>query len=674
MTEFGDLVSAIGDMSPSSSVRFRQGEITAVGLDTVSVDIGASGEPVDDIAFMASYSPTVGDVVWLITDGADWFVLGQLGQDFTVESLRLRGLDNLGLTGGRFTLQGGVSRPQLSPVATSTWPNKPTGWFSNRGFNPRGWFFDSGFWYSTQSLFGGDWRRYSEATDHFYIDKIVALPANQSPIGGIAVISGKAYVLVKDDTRLNGFLPRWYVYRYNITTGAKEAEFQYLPSGTTAVEVYGYWPSIGVKGTNLIIAQARQSDKKIEIREYTTTGTVVGSTIVTNVTTDQPLMHISHGSYDFGSARFVVYANAWNEIKILSTTGVYSASESFPTPLKQTDIDGIGWDSTDGTFVSTRAEVIYRHGKHKWTATADDTWWVSHSWFDSNAAGTGQHETLISEPVSFPMTKRAALTVTTPALPAPSDPPSDDDVTGVRIYHGRGATKPTATNMKREVTDLADGVVSVTYTDLTPVNAANTGVPSAFPGQTPFEIASGDGSLLLRGDGTAELLKVTTLKDTATNTELVNSAGTGSLQVAPNPTILFGRRNATTRSPATGATAVLGDLFDIDYQNNITRSGSTYIVSQAGTYRIQVRITFDASSAGYRELNILIDGANRGRHRGSGSSSGAGSSAYTTHELTSILQLAAGDEVTFTAVQTSGSGQAIIRGQAYGHVLIERLF
>ena len=87
-----------------------------------------------------------------------------------------------------------------------------------------------------------------------------------------------------------------------------------------------------------------------------------------------------------------------------------------------------------------------------------------------------------------------------------------------------------------------------------------------------------------------------------------------------------------------------------------------------------MRITFDASSAGYRELNILIGGTNRGRHRGSGSSSGAGSNAYTTHELTSILQLAAGDQVTFTAVQTSGAGLAIITGQVYGHVLIERLF
>lgn len=674
MSEFGDLVAAIGDMGPSSSVRFRQGEITAVGIDTVSVDIGASGEPVDDIAFMSSYAPTVGDVVWLITDGADWFVLGQLGQDFTVENLRLRGLDNLALTGGRLTLQGGVVRPQTSPAVGITWPNKPTGWFSNRGYNPRGWFFDSGFWYSTESLFGGGWKRYSEASDYFYIANGYALPANQSPVGGIAVIADKAYVLVKDDTRLNGYFPRWYVYRFNVTTGAKEAEWQYLPSGSTAVEVYGYWPTIGVKGSNIIIAQARQSDKKIEIREYTTTGTVVGSTIVTTVAAGQPIIHVSCGSYDFGGGRFVLYADTWNEVKVLSMLGGYLADESFPTPNNATDVDGIGWDSTTGTFVSTRGETIYRHSKHTWTAAGDGTWWTAHSWFDSNAAGTGQHETLISNPTSFTMKKRAALTVTTPALPAPSDPPSDDDVTGVRIYHGRGATQPTAANMKREAVDLADGVVQVTYTELVPVNAANTGTPPAFPNETPFEIASADNDIVLRGDGEAEFMKVVTLKDTATNTDLINAAGTGSLQVAGTPTILFGRRNATTRSPGSGSTATVGDLFDPDYSSGVTRSGSAYTVPTAGTYRVQVRITFDASSAGYRELNILVNAVNRGRHRGSGSSSGAGSNAYTTHELTSVVRLAAGDEITFTAVQTSGAAQAIITGQAYGHVLIERLF
>jgi hypothetical protein len=607
MTEFGDLVSAIGDMSPSSSVRFRQGEITAVGLDTVSVDIGASGEPVDDIAFMSSYSPTVGDVVWLITDGQDWFVLGQLGQDFTVESLRLRGLDNLGLTGGKFTLQGGVSRPQASPVATTTWPNKPTGWFSNRGYNPRGWFYDSGFWYSTESLFGGGWKQYSEATETFRKTKSVSLPSDENPTGGIAVISGKAYVLVQDFNRLNGIYARWYVYRYSVSTGAKEAEFQYLPSGTTAVEAYGYRPAIGVKGTNLIIGQARQSDNKIEIREYTTTGTVVGSTIVTNLAAGQPIHHISYGSYDFGGPRFVVYANTWNEIKVLSTTGVYSASESFPTPLKQTDVDGIGWDSVDGTFVSTRAEVIYRHSKHAWTATADDTWWVAHSWFDSNSAGTGQHETLISDTVSFPMTKRAALTVTTPALPAPSDPPSDDDVTGVRIYHGRGATTPTAANMKREVTDLADGVVSVTYTNLTPVNAANTGVPSAFPGQTPFEITSPDNEIVLKGDGEAQFTKLVTLKDKATNTEWLNTAGTGRLQ---KPVILIANRNTTALSTANSAavyyTASHHNI--VLNQSGFTRDARRYYVPLDGVYRVYIRAGFAANSSGRRLITIHYNG------------------------------------------------------------------
>ena len=485
----------------------------------------------------------------------------------TVEDrLSVRGTRNEIGKGAIVSLTTGTTAPQSSPNVSVGWVTKNFA-IAGRGYNPRGWFFDSGFWYSTESVSGGNWERYSEESDYFYMDKVVKLPEWQAAYGGIAVIAGKAYVLVEDATRLNGSWPRWYVNRYDVSTGAKEAEWEYKPSDSTAVYVYGYGPSIGVKGSNLIIGQARKSDSKIEIREYTTAGTVIGSTIVTNVT-GLDLYGLMYGSFDFGSDRYIVLAHdtsgiRYDHFKVLNTSGVEQTNDRFPAPV---NVDGFGWDSSLNVFKSVAKDTVYRHTNITWSGSVTRRQWVAHSWFDSNTGGTGQHETLISEPQSYTMNKRAAFTVTTPTLPAPDIINPLDSVTGVRIYHGVGSTKPAASAMNRESTDLAAGVISKQYLTLNATLPANTGTPTGFPASTPATIQSSDSpaSIALNGDGTATLDKVVSLRDEATNTEWLNSAGTGTLQVWNTvPQVRAASGSVLMSAPSGGGVGTLAITFPV---------------------------------------------------------------------------------------------------------------
>lgn len=75
MDTFG-LVESLS--SRSNAPRLRQGRIVATGTNTVSVNIAGDSTQVDGVTYLSGYTPTVGDTVWLMTDGADVFVLGAL--------------------------------------------------------------------------------------------------------------------------------------------------------------------------------------------------------------------------------------------------------------------------------------------------------------------------------------------------------------------------------------------------------------------------------------------------------------------------------------------------------------------------------------------------------------------------------------------------------------------
>ncbi len=58
------------------SARLRPGEITATS--PLSVALGGSDIPYTDVKRLASYSPTIGDIVAVVVSGNDLLILGEI--------------------------------------------------------------------------------------------------------------------------------------------------------------------------------------------------------------------------------------------------------------------------------------------------------------------------------------------------------------------------------------------------------------------------------------------------------------------------------------------------------------------------------------------------------------------------------------------------------------------
>lgn len=75
-----DLAAILATDDPRTRLRLRQGVVTATATvpNRVTITIGGSPDTVSGVRYLASYSPTVTDTVWLIQNGTDLLVLGKL--------------------------------------------------------------------------------------------------------------------------------------------------------------------------------------------------------------------------------------------------------------------------------------------------------------------------------------------------------------------------------------------------------------------------------------------------------------------------------------------------------------------------------------------------------------------------------------------------------------------
>jgi hypothetical protein len=66
---------------PSSGLRLRQGEVVTHNNAAKTVDIRLAGDPniLPSVKYLKSYSnPTAGDIIFLLTSGADILALGHI--------------------------------------------------------------------------------------------------------------------------------------------------------------------------------------------------------------------------------------------------------------------------------------------------------------------------------------------------------------------------------------------------------------------------------------------------------------------------------------------------------------------------------------------------------------------------------------------------------------------
>lgn len=74
--ELYDVLAKFNDTR--QGLQLRQGVVTATAAGSISVQISGATTAITGIKYLASYSPTITDKVFLLIDGKDVLVLGKL--------------------------------------------------------------------------------------------------------------------------------------------------------------------------------------------------------------------------------------------------------------------------------------------------------------------------------------------------------------------------------------------------------------------------------------------------------------------------------------------------------------------------------------------------------------------------------------------------------------------
>lgn len=302
----------------------------------------------------------------------------------------------------------------------------------------------------------------------------------------------------------------YYVSRYN-SSGAAVVQVAYTPiagvNGSGGSTLLRLAPAaIGNDGTNVLVAEFDDANNRFRIQTRNPTTLVVSSTLNTgaNAGFSGPVVGIRSGSFDFGSTRFVVLSKNGQHFWPFDASGVYQPNDAWAAPVPGS-MSGFDWDGT--RFWSTRAKNIaanpwiYKHTTNKWSGADPLTYLATSTWRDTDATG-GTHETDMGPVGSFPMKKRAAVTLTSPTIP---DAGGTDDPNAVSFYLSNTTAARTA--MWRQ-TLPADGVNTVVVGDAITFAGTNPPASNNFPGATPavFQSAAVAGDSLpytgFYGDGT----------------------------------------------------------------------------------------------------------------------------------------------------------------------------
>lgn len=429
------------------------------------------------------------------------FVGDLVASSLTVtDQLAIRGLVNEISKGSQVVLSGGTTAPTTPPTVSVEWPLQT--WAAQSSDTSWGLALFNGNWITVHRLGGVSTgitlEKYSPSGA--YVGKLVDLvDTSYARQLGLATLGSTLYVLTAPARVLNGV-------GYRVLGLGSAGE---INSDVTINIGAGYaTPRIATDGALLILGMTRVSDNHFVYQKYTTAGVASGALVDTGLVvpngTDPSDLY--YGPSDLGSDRLVAVFDRTATAYSFTSAGVRAPNDDFP--LVSTSPAGIAWDSTNSKFLEltqsstlTNGLNVYDHSGIKWT-TESSTWWLSQTWYDSDAGGTGTHETTQGTRKSFTMKKRAYLRVTIPPYP-PRPTPDVDDVVAARVYLGRATTDPGRAAMQLNWTlaipTISTGLVSsATFGTSTVPPATNN-----FPAANPAKITSADGtSLILQGDGT----------------------------------------------------------------------------------------------------------------------------------------------------------------------------
>jgi hypothetical protein len=374
-------------------------------------------------------------------------------------------------------MQQGATQPQSPPSVVVGWPDpivEPL-FSGNYGLT----------WTGT------DWATVGDSAPPLiqtHASTDVALPSTAPrPWGGITKIGTDWYVL-----GFSGNPAVWYVTKYN-SSGVQQAQAVYTP-------IDGPWGSggslsgalapaaIGNDGTNILVAEFDDANNRFRIQTRSPSTLAVSSTLNTaaNGGFSGPVVGVRSGTFDFGVSRIIILSRNGQHFWPFDSAGTYQPNDAWSAPVPGS-MSGFDWDG--GRFWSTRAKSIasnawvYKHTTDKWSGADPQTRYAASTWRDTDATG-GTHETDMSPVASFPMKKRAAVTLTSPAIP---DTGGTDDPNAVSFYLGKVDTG--RLNMWRQALP-ADGVNTLTVGDGVTFAGTNPPASNNFPAAVPGVVRS----------------------------------------------------------------------------------------------------------------------------------------------------------------------------------------
>lgn len=319
-------------------------------------------------------------------------------------------------------------------------------------------------------------------------------------------------------------------------------------------------------------------------------------------------------------------------------------SESFECPTTQRR--GMAYD---GTYFWTYGAdgYLYKHTNTYWNPNlVSSKIWGRATLYDSDAGGTGTHETTPGPAISFTWKRRSRFKVT---LPAPPDNGGADDPDKIRLYIGRGATSPANGNLWLHYTGLGP-----TTLDTLVVAGSNPPLINSFPSSNPAKIRSDDDSMYIKGDSSARFVDLRVGPAGATPRKVLREdAFWYGYMAAPTSAI-----SHNTNTNITGFTPGDPNETGEETNYNISFSGGVFTVTDAGWYYIDVGLYWGINSAaGQRNVYIY-----RGASGGSQALWNSVAGSTTINPFSNIhrkLYLQAGGQFRVLCFQNAGVGVSV---------------
>lgn len=178
-------------------------------------------------------------------------------------------------------------------------------------------------------------------------------------------------------------------------------------------------------------------------------------------------------------------------------SGTHAETWESPTSSRR----GMAWNGSN-FFTYGGDGYLYTHTGERWNpATTSSIVWGRSTFADTDAGGTGLHETTPGGPRSFTYRRRAKIAVTMPAIP---DAGGNDDPNEGRLYMARGASLPANAAMHLQYSGSALSTTVTTLATATASPPTTNTFPGANPGRGQSAALSTDGDPKYWFDGAGQ--------------------------------------------------------------------------------------------------------------------------------------------------------------------------